>query len=98
MNTTLGERLKAANLTDQEIGTVEKTRPGTEISNIRYLATKGDVTNLRTEVKTDIANLRTELKTDMVRVQQTQDILMWISGICTTVTCFLPGYFVAKLH
>ncbi len=68
--------------------------------NFKELATKDDLTNLRTELKRDIGELRTELKhemSDLRSERKTEMVLIkWMFGVTTTGILTLIG-LVARL-
>lgn len=83
MSTTLRERLKAANLTDQEIGAVEKMILGTEVSNIQYLATKEDIARVEGKV---------------AKVEAKLNLLLWFVGGGFLALISLIGVLISKIH
>jgi len=62
--------------------------------NLKVLATKEDVINLRSELKQDIANLRTELKTDIAHSKT--DMIKWIVGFWIVQMAAIIGLYLKK--
>ena len=62
--------------------------------NLKILATKENVTNLRSELKQDIANLRTELKTDIANSKT--DMIKCIVGLWIVQMAAIIGLYLRK--
>lgn len=57
---------------------------------LKGVATKTDLAELKTELKTDIANLRTEMKADKT------DTIKWVVGVFIALALMIIGLYFKK--
>jgi len=89
----LGER-EAEAVVNYVDNTLKENNKDMHEVNLRTLATKEDLANLRGELREDISNLRGELKTNIAEVKS--DVIRWTFAFFVTLMLAILGLYLKK--